>query len=206
MSFRDCMKRVGGFVAPAFIVCVAVGAIAHAASRGQDAANPATAQPLAQPSLPVVTVSEPQAASTARAGESAGNEFAAHQLLSGNERGITYPGHTIVRTQAQLEALLQRIYSGEAPPESPHVDFAQHTLVYYSLGTGQHGDERIYIRSGSLEQGVLHVQVEIAHSSGNCLSATSLIAPFAIAALPFPAHEVQRAEYHVSHKSYPCMM
>ncbi len=204
MSFRVCLRRVRVFAAPAFIVCLAVGAMAHAAPNGREGASPAGTGSMAQPSLPVVTVSEPRAASTAEAGESSADEFAAHQLLEGNERGVTHAGHEIVRSQAQLEALLQRIYSGQAPPEAPHVDFAQHTLVYYSLGTGMHGDDRIYIRSASLERGVLHVRVEIARSGGDCLQAKSLTAPFAIAAVPFPVRDVQRAEYSVSEKSYPC--
>lgn len=211
MSYKGFTKQ-GVSIVAAFMTLAAAGAIAHVAANGesnagsgsQGIASPVKSEALAQPSLPVVTISEPQAASAARSGESADNEFSAQQLLSGNERGLTSPGHVVVRSQAQLEALLQRIYSGQVAPDAPRVDFTQYTLVYYSLGTGMHGDDRIYIRRGSLEQGVLHVQVEIAHSGGNCLKTTSLTAPFAIAALPFPAHEVLRAEYDVSHKSYPC--
>ena len=158
----------------------------------------------AQPALPVVTISEPQTAGMPAHGTGIDNEFAAHQILSGYERGVVDPQEKILRSQSQLEALLQKIYSGQVPPQAPQIDFSRQVLVYYSLGTKMHGDENSYIRSGSLERGVLRVYVEIAPSSGDCLTTRSLTAPFVIAALPFPASEVRLAEYDISHKSYPC--
>lgn len=174
-----------------------------------EAASPANTQPTAneaqaQPALPVITMSVPQTGGSPTPGTEPNNEFSAQELLSGYERGVVEPGLEILRSQSQLEALLQKIYSGQVPPEAPQVDFSQHVLVYYSLGTKMHGNDKVYIRSGSLEQGTLHVYVEIAHSSGDCLSTSSITAPFVIAALPFPAREVRQAEYSISHKNYPC--
>lgn len=173
-------------------------------ARGQGNTNPMRQETPAQPSLPVVTMSEPQTASTPATGSETGNEFSAHQLLAGNERGIVHPVHKILRSKSQLETLLQQIYSGQVPPEAPQIDFSRQVLVYYSLGTETRRHDNVYIRSGSLEHGVLHVYVEIAHSSGDCLATSSLTAPFVIAALPFPAREVRRAEYEITHKNYPC--
>lgn len=132
------------------------------------------------------------------------SEVTAHQLLSGNERGVVKRSHSVVRSRQQLENLLQQIYAGQIPPRAPAIDFSQQVLVYYALATAMHGGDRVYIRSGSLRRGVLHLNVEIATSGANCLGTNSLTAPFALAALPFPAQDVRRAEFTVTHKSYPC--
>lgn len=146
------------------------------------------------------------AAGQSRAGAAAGAgaEATAQQLLAGNGRGVTKKARRLVRSQTELENLLQQIYSGQAPPPAPQIDFSRQVLVYYSLGTGMHGGDKVYIRSGSLHGGVLHVNVEVATSGGNCLGTTSLTAPFVLAALPFPAWKVHRAEFSVTHESYPC--
>lgn len=212
MSGPDFIVKNGiAFIAAAFALSGITG-FAHAAPPGMinhDGANrgitsPSRQEAPAQPALPVITVSEAQATDTSASGATADNEFSADQILGGNERGVVSPGPKVLRSQAELEALLQQIYSGQTPPEAPPIDFSRQVLVYYSLGTGMHGNDNIYIRRGSLEHGVLHVYVEIAHSNGNCLTTRSLTAPFAIAALPFPAREVQRAEFDISHQGYPC--
>jgi len=179
-------------------------ATANTASLGRNRAQAPGQQTQAQPALPVVTMSAPLTGGSPASGAEASNEFLAQQLLSGYERGVVESGLKVLRSQAQLEALLHRVYSGQNPPEAPRIDFSQHVLVYYSLGTKMRGNDKIYIRSGRLEHGVLHVSVEIARSSGDCLTTSSLTAPFVIAALPFPAREVQRSEYEITHETYPC--
>lgn len=134
----------------------------------------------------------------------AGSEMTAHQILSGNERGVTRAGHEIVRSQQQFEDLLQSVYAGQVAPTAPQVDFSRQVLVYYSLGTATRGGVKLIVRSGRLEHGVLHVSVEIAEPAATCLGTDSLTAPFALAALPFPAHDVRRADFEVTRKSYPC--
>ncbi len=130
-------------------------------------------------------------------------EMTAHQILSGNAAGITHPGHRIIRSQAGFQALLRNIF-GYLPPSPPEVDFSRQVLIYYSLGTAEHGEEKVYIRSGQLSHGVLHINVEIGVPAESCLTTPSMSAPYAIAALPFPASMVERAEFSVVRKSYPC--
>lgn len=203
MSTRNPIKY-GTLVIVAAFALTGTAATATAASPGKNQTQAAEQQTQAQPALPVVTMSAPLTGGSPASGTEAGNEFLAQQLLSGYERGVAEPGLKVVRSQAELEALLQRVYSGQKPPEAPRIDFSQYVLVYYSLGTKMRGNDKIYIRSGSVEHGVLHVSVEIARSSGDCLTTTSLTAPFVIAALPFPAREVRRAEDKVTHENYPC--
>lgn len=152
--------------------------------------------------LPVLATGRTQSGS-ARA-VAAVSEVTAHQLLSGNERGVVKKGHSIVRSPRQLETLLRQIYAGQVPPPAPNIDFLQQVLVYYTTGTGMHGGDRVYIRSGALERGILHVKVEIATSGANCLGTSGLTAPFALAALPFPAQRVRRADFEITHESYSC--
>lgn len=140
------------------------------------------------------------AAQTAPAAASA----APQEVMSGNARGVAYAAHRVLRSQTQLETLLRRIYSGQIPPSAPKFDFSHEVLVYYALGTAAHGATKLYVRGGRLEGGVLHVRVEIARSTGTCLGAGNLAAPFVIAALPFPAAAVASARFEVTRKSYPC--
>lgn len=130
--------------------------------------------------------------------------YRAHRLLSGNAPGISNAEGVIVRSQQQLEELLRQIYSSGLPPSTPAIDFSQQVLVYYVLGTGMRGDDTIHIRNGSLVDGVLHVEVEIGRRPQYCLGKGALTAPFALAALPFPASEIRRAVYRVVYKTYPC--
>lgn len=130
--------------------------------------------------------------------------YRAHQLLSGNAPGISNREDVVLRSQQQLEVLLRRLYSNRLPPVSPDIDFSQQVLVYFVLGTGMRGDDTIHIRDGYLADGVLHVEVEIGRRPEYCLGKGALTAPFALAALPFPASEVHRAVYRVFHKTYPC--
>jgi len=132
------------------------------------------------------------------------SEVTAHQILSGYEKGAAQPMHKVVRSNDALSDLLQQVYSGQAAPQPPHIDFSKQVLVFYGLGSAMHRGDRVYVRSGSLDKGVLHVNVEIAKPGESCLQTHSLTAPFALAALPFPAYDVKRAEYSISHKSYPC--
>jgi len=134
----------------------------------------------------------------------AATETNAHQILTGEQRGAAEHAREVVRNPAQLRNLLAKIFSGQAPPQAPEIDFTQQVLVFYSVGRALNNGERVYIRSGTLDHGVLHVNVEIAKPGEDCLQTQSLTAPYALAALPFPAADVRRAEYSVSHKSYPC--
>lgn len=144
------------------------------------------------------------AAQTTPAAASAATSAAPQEVISGNARGVAYAAHRVLRSQTQLETLLRRIYSGQIPPSAPKFDFSHEVLVYYALGTAAHGATKLYVRSGRLEGGVLHVRVEIARSTGTCLGADNLAAPFVIAALPFPAAAVASARFEVTRKSYPC--
>ena len=203
MSTRDSMKfGIGAIVA--IFALTGIAAFANGASQGDSGTQAARQQTQAQPALPVITMSAPQTGGTPSSDNESGNEFVAQQLLSGYEHGVAEPGLKILRSQGELEALLRRVYSGQTPPDAPRIDFSQFVLVYYSLGTKVRSNDRIYVRSGRLEQGVLHVSIEIAHASGNCLTTSSLTAPFVIAALPFNARDVRRSEYKITHKSYPC--
>jgi|GEM_PF-2941956 len=134
----------------------------------------------------------------------AATETTAHQILSGDQRGAVENNHEIVRNASELNQLLGRIFSGQAPPQAPDIDFSQQVLVFYSHPSTVNAGDRIYVRSGKLAHGVLHVNVEIAQPGESCLNTNSLTAPYALAALPFPAIDVKRAEFSVSHKSYPC--
>lgn len=196
ISARGSVKYGVGAIVAAFVL---TGVAAFAGEAPPDGTGTQ-----AQPALPVITMSAPETGGTASAGSESSNEFVAQELLSGYEHGVVESGIEIVRTQAELEALLRRIYSGGTPPEAPRINFSHFVLVYYSLGTKMHNNDKIRVRSGRLERGVLHVAVEIAHASGNCLATKSLNAPFVIAALPFNARQVRRAEYKITHRNYPC--
>lgn len=130
--------------------------------------------------------------------------YRAHQLLSGNAPGISNRENVVLRSQQQFEELLRQLYSNGLPPVPPSIDFSQQVLVYFVLGTGMRGDDTIHIRDGYLLDGVLHVEVEIGRRPEYCLGKGVLAAPFALAALPFPASEVRRAVYRVLYKTYPC--
>lgn len=205
MSFSVYGWRKSGLIVLLLVGTIAFDGRAWAATaRRVGKAGPVRASsPHLLGAAPVQPVTGSQEA-TAEPATVASDEYMAQTLLSGNERGVINYGHHLIRSQAELEALLGQIFAGQAPPQAPRIDFSQNTLIYYSIGSKVRRDTKIYIRRGKLEHGVLHVYVEIAEPGGDCLDVSSFIAPFTIAAVPIPATEVKRAQYTVTHENYSC--